>query len=201
MADRDGQRDDSAGWDRVGWFMQDMSAVTQNVWTRNLSLWNDVSARLRSQTYTADAMAGDAARAMSAAMSTMDDMWSFLARVPERERTAAGLPTAFLLFAWRDETSPTHIPPEPVLVRAPSGDRDNLPAQAQIALQGPGDDAVGMLLACLVARLEPGPVYRLEPHDVGDLTPGVYDGVVYLTDPARPLAELRIVVEAEDSRR
>jgi hypothetical protein len=201
MADQDATRDQSAGWDRVGWFMQDLSAVTQNAVTRNLNLWNDVSARLRDQPYTADAMSADAARAMSAAMSSMDDVWSFLARIPERERVAAGLPTAFLLFGWRDDSSPTHIPPDPVLVRAPAGDTDNLPAQAQIALQGPSDEAVGMLRACLVARLEPGPVYRLEPHDVGDLTPGVYDGIVYLTDPARPLAELRVVVEGAETRR
>jgi hypothetical protein len=201
MANQDGQRAESAGWDRVGWFMQDMGAVTQNVWTRNLSLWNSVSARLRTQTYTADAMADDAARAVAAALANMDDIWSVWARAPERERVAATLPTAFLLFAWRGDQTPTHIPPDPVLVRAPFSDAADLPARAQIALQGPSEAAVDRLRACLVARLEPGPAYRLETHDVGDLTPGGYDGIVYLTDPGRPVADLRIVVEGRDSRR
>jgi hypothetical protein len=201
MANQYGQRDESAGWDRVGWFMQDMGTVTQNIWARNLRLWNSVSERLRADRYTADAMADDAAKAMATAMADLDDVWSFWTRVPERERVATALPTAFLLFAWRDETAPTHIPPDPVLIRAPFADGTNLPARAEVALQGPSDEAVDALRACLTVRLETGPAYRIETHDVGELTQGVYDGVVYITDPGRPLAELRVVVEGPGIRR
>jgi hypothetical protein len=56
-------------------------------------------------------------------------------------------------------------------------------------------EAAAKLRRTLAARRKPGPSYLLEPHDVGELDPGVYDGVVYLTQPFRELANLRVVVQ------
>jgi hypothetical protein len=59
---------------------------------------------------------------------------------------------------------------------------------------------VAALLARLRARLASnGRFYVLENYDPGDaktpLVPGVYDGLVYLTKPPLPLANVRVVVE------
>jgi hypothetical protein len=184
----------TAAWDRVGQLLGDMGAVTQSIWRRNMVLWTDVSRHLRSDRYTPDEMAADAARALAVAVDNATDIWSLLARIPEREQVAAGLPTAFLYFARRDRGATTHIPPEPVLLRSPSREADDLPDRAQINLNGPSRDGVRALQACLVARLQAPRTYLLEPHDVKRLVPGVYDGLVFLTDPPHPLANLRVIV-------
>jgi hypothetical protein len=171
-----------------------MGAVTQTIWRRNMVLWSDVSRHLRSDRYTADEMAADAARALAVAVDNATDIWSILARIPEREQVAAGLPTAFLYFARRDRGATTHIPPEPVLLPCPSQTADDLPDRAQISLNGPSPEGVQALQACLVARLQVPRTYLLEPHDVKRLVPGVYDGLVFLTDPPHPLANLRVIV-------
>ena len=61
------------------------------------------------------------------------------------------------------------------------------------ACTAPADGALA-LRACLAARLQPPRAYLLEPHDVKELVPGIYDGAVYLTAPPRPLANLRVIV-------
>ena len=66
------------------------STVTQNIWRRNLALWSDVSHHLRADSYTADEMAADAARALAVSLDNATDIWSALVRLPERERTGLG---------------------------------------------------------------------------------------------------------------
>jgi hypothetical protein len=180
--------------DQVGRFLDDMGAVTERIVRRNLSLWNGMSQSLRQDRYTADAMAADAARTMSAAVDNLNDVWSLWARVPG-QGAAAGVATAFLFFARRDDEARTHTPPDPVAIRVPFEDVDDLPEQAQIALSGVDERGVLALQACLSARLQTGRAYLLEPHDVGGLIPGVYNGAVYIDEPARPLATLEVVVQ------
>jgi hypothetical protein len=194
MEDEHSRREQTAAWDRVGQLLGDMGAVTQTIWRRNMVLWSDVSRHLRSDRYTPEEMAADAARALAVAVDNATDVWSLVARMPEREQVAAGLPTAFLFFTRRDQGATTHIPPEPVLLRAPSGEADDLPDRARISLSGPDRDGVQALETCLAVRLQAPRTYLLEPHGVKRLVPGVYDGLVYLTDPPRPLADLRVIV-------
>ena len=194
MADEHVWSDEAATWDRVGQLLGDMGTVTQNIWRRNLALWSDVSDHLRADTYTADVMATDAARALAVAFDNATDIWSALVRLPERERPASGLATAFLYFERRDRGSTTHIPPDPVVLLVPFVDVDDLPVQAEIGLHGPSQDGALALRACLAARLRPPRAYLLEPHDVKELVPGIYDGAVYLTAPPRPLANLQVIV-------
>jgi hypothetical protein len=135
-------------WDRMGRYMQDMRAATQQFW----SMWTPP---------------------------------------PQGDR----LPAVLLLFTFRDDEPPTHVPPDPVRIHVPGHRGGHLPERARIAVQGPTEDGADELRRCLIARLDDGLAYSIEPFAVGPLTPGVYTGMVYLGDPARPLADLRVVVE------
>lgn len=197
MASDDERRNESLAWDRVGQILENTGTLGQRVWQRNLTLWNRVSRHLRDDDgYSADDMAADAARAMVTAMDNLNDAWSFLTRPPERERVAATIPTAFLFFDRRDDETAHHLL-DPVLIRVPLGEGEVLPQKALIALDGSSEAGSAALRKSLVAYLDQPGVYRLETYGepTDDLEPGVYNGFVYITEPARPLANLRIVVE------
>lgn len=195
MAGKNEQHDETAGWDRVGRFLEDVGSLTEGIWRRNLALWSDVSQHLHTEGYTADVMTTDAKRAMATALENADDIWSFWTRKRDRERVAAGLPTVFLFFPRRDDAPTRHIPPDPVWIRGPFKQLEDLPEQAEIGLNGPSDDGILALRRCLVARLQPERGYLLEPHDVKGLVPGVYHGAVYLAEPPCPLATLQVIVQ------
>jgi hypothetical protein len=199
MAGKAEQAPEAAALDRVGQFFGDMAAVAQKVWDRNLTLWSTVSNNVRSATYGADAMANDAAKTMAVAIDNLDDIWTFLTRVPEREHVAAPLPTAFLFFALQPGTDDQHTLAETVWIRLAPAELEQLPQQATIGFSGPqrGADA---LERCLRATLVPSRGYRLETYDVVKLVPGVYSGLVYVGGlHPRPLANLRVVVEGTAS--
>jgi hypothetical protein len=179
-------------WDRVGQFLQDMATVGQGIAKRNQELWMQVSQNLRQDRYPADAMTTDAARAMSAAMDNLEDVWTWLTRPPERERVAAVIPTVFLRF---NRVQKKWSVQDPVWIRVPpSLSRDDLP-EAKPYLSG-DPKGTQKLLNCLRVKLV-GRAYLLEVADVKDLVPGVYVGLVAVDD--RPLANLRIVVEDPDA--
>jgi hypothetical protein len=189
------QGPERVAWDRLGRFFGDMAAVAQKVSSRNLTLWNTVSSNLRSPGYSADAMASDAAKAMAVAIDNLDDLWTSLTRVPEREQVAVPLPTAFLYFALQDGEDGVYDLAESVWIRVAPTDLETLPRYATIGLDGP-ERGVQALKASLRATREATKGYRLEAYGVGKLEPGVYSGAVYLTDPRpRQLANLRVVVE------
>jgi hypothetical protein len=192
-------RDEPVAWDRIGWMLEDMGGMATNMSNRNLALWNAVSVNLRSGDYTADAMARDTARAMTTALDNMDDVWSFLTRLPQRDRVATGLPAAFMLIRWAQDDPPTYMLPDPVSIIVPGGKTAELPDRAEISLTGPDEEKAGILRERLRASRESRPAYRLEASDVRGLSPGLYDGLVYLKDPPRPLASLRIVVESPEA--
>jgi hypothetical protein len=188
------QGSENVAWDRVGHFFGDMATVTQKVWNRNLTLWSTVSDNIRTQKYGADAMANDAAKAMVAAIDNLDDIWTFLTRVPEREQVASALPTAFLFFGLAEGDGSTHALADPVLIRMPATEIEQLPRRAEIGFSG-GEAGVKALEGCLRATREAGG-YRIVTYGVVNLRGGTYGGVVYLAGPpVRPLADLRIVVE------
>jgi hypothetical protein len=180
-------------WDRVGQFFGDMAAVAEQVWKRNLTVWNTVSNNVRKPTYTSDAMAQDAAKAMAVAVDNLDDIWTALTRVPEREQVAAPVPTAFLYFAL-DEDDAGHALTDPVWIRVAPQDLEALPDEAVIGLYGPGD--ADRLESSMRAEKQAPKGYVLTPSDVGGVAEGTYSGAVYVTDPGpRVLANLRVVVE------
>lgn len=212
--------DEPAAWDRIGQYLQNTGTLGQRMVARNLDLWGSVRAHLAQGPYTADAMAADVAKAMVALQENVEDAWAVLATPPERERYVQALPTAFLFFDREDST--THTLLDPVYIPVPVNDDHDLPPTAEIALDGTASEKVApagtgspgeatdaeadpsgrgvlALVKRLTARLDGRRRYRLETVGVGDeaddLVAGVYDGLVYLKDPALPLANVRIVVE------
>jgi hypothetical protein len=186
--DNDKRPTEPLAWDRVGQFLQDMAIVGENIAKRNQDVWGRVSTNLRGDRYPPDAMTTDAAKAMSAAMDNLEDVWTLLTRPPERERVAAVVATVFLRFTclagiWNVQ--------DPVWIRVPYWTRDDLPPDAKIYLDGDKEGA-RRLEDCIRVKLVDR-AYLLEVADVKDLVPGVYVGVVTADD--RPLANLRIVVE------
>ena len=189
MADTDDARTEPAqAWNRFGQFLQDMAAVGQGMVQRNTELWGKVSSNLRSGSYTADAMTNDMARVMSLGMENLGDLWDVLTRPPEPSRVATTLPTVFLRYFKDNGTWST---PDPVEIRVPLWQRGDLPAEADIYLEGDGK-RTDPLRKTLSARRKDRS-YRLSVADVGDdLSAGFYAGMVAVRD--TPLASLRIVV-------
>ncbi len=194
-----------AAWDKVGRYMEGLGAVGERVVQRNFTFWKDVAASLQSGPMDADKLAAATGRALVAAQETAEDVWLSLVEPPQNEVYVQILPTAFLFFdhiaGSRRHTllDPVHIPVNPQR-------KGDLPASAEIALNGgPGDgsaraaEAVGVLTDRLRTSLIPGTrSYLLETVEQGDvppLVPGTYDGLVYLTKPSLPLANLRVVVD------
>jgi hypothetical protein len=195
MADGDQNREPTAALDRVGQFFGDMADVTQAVWERNLTLWSKVSSRVRTQKkYGADELANDAAQAMVTATDNLDDIWTFWTRAPERERVATSVPTAFLYFAALPGPTPSHALSDVVWIRVAPAELKDMD-QAVIDLSGP-EAGLTEMDNCLRVTRKPPIGYLLEAADIGQLTPGVYGGVVYVPGlHPRLLTTLRIVVE------
>jgi len=186
--DNDNKRTEPLAWDRVGQFLQDMATVGQGIAKRNQDVWMQVSGNLRGDRYPPDAMTTDAARAMSAAMDNLEDLWTLLTRPPERDRVATVVATVFLRFTY---TKGVWNVQDPVWIRVPYWSRGDLPRDAVVYLDG-DPEGVRRLTDSLRVKLV-DTSYLLEVADVKDLVPGVYVGVVTADD--RPLANLRIVVE------
>ena len=205
----------SLAWDRVGRMMQQTAATSQQMSERNLDTWSKVSTSLRKKKYSADDMARDAATLLTSAMDDIADVWRMWTIGVGALNEAQGIPTVFLYFDLARTGQAKVL--DPVLIEVRGEDRfgRKLPKHAKIAVNGrsavdphhqhPGRtsrDGVADLLRCLVARrIGKSPAYKLETVHYPDkrhhpgLVPGVYDGVVYLTDPPLPLANLRILVE------
>jgi len=191
----------------MGQFLENSTSVFQRMATRNLDLWNSMSQRLRRGQYTANDMAADSAKSLAIALNNLNDVWALLTRPPAAEREAAVVPTAFMFF---DRQGEVHVLVDPVYISVPEHiqfDRRDLPETALIALDGtatpPGDSVQGV--TALLARMRPRlsenkRAYVLENYNPGGdvrLVPGVYDGLVSLTKPPLPLANLRVVVEGD----
>jgi hypothetical protein len=214
--------DDRAGslaWDRVGRLMQQTAATSQQMSERNLDTWSKVSTSLRKKKYTADDMAKDAATLLTSAMDDMADMLTMWTNGVGAVNEAQAIPTVFLYFGLARRVPARVLDPVLIEVRPEDWFGRKLPKFAKVAVNGrssvdpdhqhPGRtsrDGVADLLRCLVARrVGKSPAYELETVHYPDkkhhpgLVPGVYDGVVYLTDPPLLLANLRILVEGAAS--
>ncbi len=201
-------------WNRFGQYMEAWAGYSGRVWSRQQELWASIAKNLSSGQYSADTAASDAVLAMAVMQRNAEDGWRVLTGPPGTERAVSVLPTAFLFFDLSDPESfpladAVDIPVPPDI------DRDDLPERAFIALNGtsvspreaaepggaPSADAsvegVRALEQTLRATFEPAKgVYSLEPvaESATRLVRGVYDGLVYLTKPAVPLANVRIIV-------
>ena len=203
-------------WNQVGIYME----TAQETWTRlakrNFDFWKEVSGSLKDGPVNADTLAANVGRAMSAAMETAQDLWLTTVEPPRREVYAQTLPTAFVYFSKvsadidgkaSGSQENTYDNPDPVHI-AVHHQRENLDQTAKITISGnpaDPDDSAADALSALTARLRAhregsARSYLLEVVDPGDkdaeeLVPGTYVGLVYLTDPPLPLANLRVVVE------
>ena len=201
----DDQRTTKAAWDRVGRYMEGVGAIGERLVQRNFTFWKDVAGSLQSGPMDADKLAANTARAMVAVQETMEDVWTSLVEPPQSEVYVQVLPTAFLFFD-RVGKENRHTLQDPVHIPVTLQRKGDLPAQAEIALNGSPTDpaadaaeAVRVLTQRLRTSLLPGTrSYLLETVEQGKptpLVPGTYDGLVYLVKPSLPLANLRIIVE------
>jgi hypothetical protein len=192
-------------WNRVGVYMETAQAVWDRLAKRNFDFWKQVAGSVQDGKVTADTLAANTARAMSVTQETMEDLWLTLVEPPQREVFVQVLPTAFLFFdkveaggtVSYSAQDPVHIPVKQ--------QRDDLPEKAELTLSGNPTrhaDATAAIAALTdrlqVVRVPGARSYLLEtitPADVGPLVPGTYDGLIYLTKPTLPLANLRVVVE------
>lgn len=192
-------------WNRVGVYMETAQATWDRLAKRNFDFWKEVAGSLQDGKVTADTFAANTARAMSVAQETMEDLWFTLVEPPQREVFVQVLPTAFLFFDKVESGGePVYTAQDPVHIPV-SQSREGLPDTAELTLSGNpsrGADAATAIQALtrrLQVRRVPGArSYLLEtvtPADVGPLVPGTYDGLIYLTKPTLPLANLRVVVE------
>ena len=193
-----------AAWDRVGRYMEGLGAVGERLVQRNFTFWKDVASSLQSGPMDADKLAATAARAMVATQETAEDVWMSLVEPPQSEVYVQVLPTAFLFFDQigghrHTLQDPVHIPVNPQR-------KGDLPASAEIALNGsPSDGSVDAseavrvltdrLRTSLVAGARSYLLETVEQGSVAPLVPGTYDGLVYLVKPSLPLANLRIIVD------
>lgn len=192
-------------WNRVGVYMETAQATWDRLAKRNFDFWKEVASSVQGGQVTADTLAENTAKAMSVAQETMEDLWLTLVEPPQREVFVQVLPTAFLFFdkvEAGDETiytaqDPVHIPVKQ--------QRDDLPATAELTLSGnpsrhvdPTEAIAALTDRLQVVRVPGSRSYLLEtitPPDADPLVPGTYDGLIYLTKPTLPLANLRVVVE------
>jgi hypothetical protein len=190
----------SESWDRVGRFFEDMARVGEVVVSRNLKMWSTVSQNLRRRDrYGADEMARDAAVVIGTVLDNVDDIWTSVTRPPEREDVAVALPTVFLYYALKPRPKggePAFALTDPAWIRVPAIDLDGLADAAEIHLDG-REDGCEALRARLKATKVPRRGYKIEDIDPPgtELQPGFYEGIVYVTNPALPLASLQIVVQ------
>ena len=193
-----------SAWDQVGIYME----TAQETWTRlakrNLDLWKDVAGSLRTGPVTADTLAANGARAMTVAMETAKDLWLTAVEPAEREVYAQPLPTAFLYFAKNPKKPGEYTNPDPVHI--PVNHLRETLDDAEITISGnptdPDDSAAdalrGLRTRLRVTRDGRARSYKLEGLNFDDtesrLIPGTYVGLIYLTGPSLPLANLRVVV-------
>jgi hypothetical protein len=184
-------------WDHIGQFLEFTAAVGGRIANRNLVAWRQVAERLRSGEYNRERLAADAVTLVGLARTNVRDLWSSFTDPPERERVAGTVPTVFLFFARQDKD--THDLVDPVLIRIPAGaSQHELPPRAYVALSGgDGKEQSDRVSGVLSARLQDDGMYLLDSVFGKDtkLDPGVYDGLVYITDPPYALASIRVVVE------
>ena len=204
MEDRNGKAPEPpepTPWDRIGQYLGDMAAFGQVLANRNLTLWNDVSQSLKKDRYTADDMAEDAASILNASMENFQAAWNFWMRVPEREAVASSLPVAVLYYSRRRAAAQTtrYDASEPVWIRVPVVEGEDLPAHAKFDLMGPDVDSTEELRETLTVDLgDAGRAYKLQGGTARELVSGSYTGLIFLLTKARqirPLASLRIIVE------
>jgi len=204
----DDQRTVDEAWNRVGVYMENVQSTWDRLAKRNFDFWKDVATSLKSGPVDADKLAANAARAMSVAQQTVEDLWLTAVEPPQREVYVQVLPTAFLFFdkVTDAEGKQHYTGQDPVHVPVSHQRRGDLPARAEITISGnPLDpriravDAIEALTERLEATLQStSRSYLLQTvarADLKPLVPGTYDGLVYLIKPTLPLANLRIVVE------
>ena len=202
-----------AAWNRVGQYLESAAALGQTMSARNFELWKAVARDLTEDPYSADTLATSTGRVVIAAQQTFEDVWAALSTPPDTRASAQQLPTTFLYYDLREATTKAPLQ-SPVYIRVPSGHAD-VPPTARFALSGtaapgagagsapgadPTQDGVAALYDRLQARLtDDKQAYLLStvepPNATTRLVPGVYEGMIFVANPALALASIRVVID------
>jgi hypothetical protein len=174
--------------------------VVTSIGRRNIDLWNTVAANVRRSSYTADDMAGDAARTMTAALDNLRDLWTVLTTPPfgptqsppVASRTLFFQPNtsdgqAPLRYVFTGDVPPISLPSD-IAAAAPT---------VRIRVAGPEPRTVAALERSITYEYTGDGQLSLVAQDVPFLTEGLYQGVVYIDPESTPrlVAQLLIAVE------
>ena len=190
--------DRAEAWDRVGLMLEDLAGVGESIGSRSFAFWHDVAERLRTSDYDADALAADLMNGFTTALANAQDAWSLLAGPQARTATTVDLPTAFVRLA-RTVRDGSFGLASPLTIRVPRDVKDP-PAEAAVVFRAPTGETEAILSRVLRPRLT-GAAYLLETVDTSDaLSPGLYSGLVLLSETGTPLAHLSVLVEDDAPR-
>lgn len=206
MADNDrskGRDDREQAWDRVGSAMGAAGEVATSIGRRNIDVWNAVAANVRKRNYTADDMAADAARAMTAAMDSVRDLWTVLTTPPfGPTQQAPSVETRTLFF---QPPAGGGDPPRYVVTGlVPSiplpGDIAPATPEVSIRVTGPDQDTVKELERCITGVATTDGQLELGTQDVGTLKEGLYQGIVYVDADSQPRLVAQLLIAVEPAR-
>jgi hypothetical protein len=198
----------AANWDRVGRYLQNGGDVGAKIVKRNLDAWSGVSRKLNSGGYDRHDLVTDAMNLLVTVTRNAEDIWRGMTAPAGNDNVAMPVPTVFLYF--RRNTDGTHELVDPVMIPVRGAADRVLPDRAEIALSGTavdkataddvtGVDALRHVLSVRARPAQPG-VFLVEAvaNPTNNLIGGTYDGFVYIAgEYPCPLAELRVVVEAD----
>lgn len=194
MRDHDPPPPEPSPWDLVGAYFEDVAAVTSTIAARNLTLWRYPQGRLDDP----DRWRKDCERVAEVTTQNARDLWALWLGLPPRERVAYPLSVVELEFEQIPGSNGWQLSDQVVIPVGLAG-LGPIPEHAHIEVDGADPAGAAALRACLRTRLDPLRTgYLLESVDVRNLWPGLYTGIVYITDPQRfPIAQLRIAVKGQ----
>lgn len=184
-------------WDRLGSLFGDMAAVTSTIASRNMKLW-EVPADPR-DAYDPERLQADWARWREIAMLNMRDVWGLWLGLSPNEQVAYPVATVYVELKSRidEEGHRRWITIDPVWIPLGLAAFQDLPEHALVELSGNDADGAAQLARRLHVRLgRDRTSYVLEAHDMHDLVPGAYEGMIYIRRATRvPIAQLRVIVD------
>lgn len=193
------RRPEQEAFDQFGQYLQMVGELGSRTWSRSFALWTDVGSSLDKEV-TTGTLTANTARAMTLMQRNLQDAWQTFSRPPTTQRTATVLPTAFLSFVPGPGSGYTQLPGT---VRIPATSAPEPGGAAKVTLRStePKEQtAVEAVRSRLrVTYSSSYQAFLLEGTDGSDpkaeLSPGSYEGLVYLTKPSMALATLHVVVE------
>jgi len=192
------------GWDRVGDLMGRVNETGQVIARRHMEVWNEISAGLRKDQFSADDWANMNRLVAGSMLDDMQTMVGFWGGTSDRQTAVGGLPLVFLFVLLDAKGGVQTTTPDPKQLIAPRSVTP-LPDRARIALSGgPSADAAKAMRDAITVKAvdKDKRTYELvfQAPKKDDLEAGGYTGLIYLrTDQAETaLADLRVVVRSRE---